>query len=85
MPLADQRGLWGNLYIMLEAARALTEPSEVNAEYVRGQVNLITDTSGLGLGEEHYGVLTNIITHRVTIGRGMAAIADDLRDRETVN
>lgn len=83
MPIfSDRPGLFQHLEMMLDAARALTEPTQANAEYIRGQAELISDTSGLGLGEEHYGLLTNIISHRVTLNRGLAALADELRDGE---
>lgn len=34
----------------LETARALTEPGEINNEYVRGQAELICDLFGLDMG-----------------------------------
>ena len=72
---------WQNLEQVLIAARALTEPSEPNAEYIRGQVNLIQDTSGLGLGgESAYDLLTAIISRETALSAGIAALADLVRN-----
>lgn len=49
---------------MLTVARDLNEPGEVNAEYVRGQVNLITDVFGLAGIDWMYDDLTNAVTWR---------------------
>lgn len=68
---------WHHLAEMLAAAMFLTVTSEQNTEYVRGQVNLIQDTSRLGLGgEAAHDVLAAIITGKTSLGLGLADLAD---------
>ncbi len=59
---------------MAEAARALNEPdaAELNAEYVRGQVNLIADMAGLpGVADLYHDLLTDFITHKISAAEFM--------------
>jgi len=55
--------IWQLLQLLVQNARSLSEPGEPNAEYVRGQVNLIMDVTGLGGYDEIYDILTSVITH----------------------
>ena len=51
---------------LLYAARQLTEPGEPNAEYIRGQVNLIQDAGG-DSPDDHdwlYDEMTRYISHQ---------------------
>lgn len=50
----------------LEIARALNEPGEVNAEYARGQANLIADLHGLP--QDYTEDLIKVITHVMPVG-----------------
>jgi hypothetical protein len=53
---------------LIETARALTEPSEPNGEYIRGQVSLINDYTGLpGEADNYYDILTDVIAHRISV------------------
>jgi hypothetical protein len=66
-----------DLMTMTRAARDLTEPGEPNAEgseYIRGQVNLITDVCGLAGNDAVYELLTATIAHHLTLGAGVDAI-----------
>jgi hypothetical protein len=49
---------------LLAVARDLTEPDEPNAEYIRGQVNLIMDAVNLSGDHRVYEWFTAIISHR---------------------
>lgn len=51
---------------MIMVARDLTEPGEPNTEYIRGQVNLITDMYGLSGNDEVHDLITSIISHTAT-------------------
>lgn len=54
----------GVLAQLLETARELNEPGEENTEYVRGQVNLICDVSGVPYAMDTVGdVIQRYITH----------------------
>jgi hypothetical protein len=61
----------------LEAARELTEPDEPNAEYIRGQVNLIMDTFALYTDalDDAYEIITSVITHGITVDAGLSELA----------
>jgi hypothetical protein len=61
---------------MLTTARDLTEPGEVNEEYVRGQAGLICDTFGLLGSDEYSQVVILAITHEVTVAEAVTAIMD---------
>jgi hypothetical protein len=55
----------------LRIARDLTEPGEVNNEYVRGQMNLICDLYGL-LGQDGDGeIVTAVIAHQMSVKAGI--------------
>lgn len=65
---------------VLEAARDLTEPGEPNAEYIRGQVNLISDSFTLIYGrawesDEVYDILTRAIMHGITVDAALSELA----------
>lgn len=62
------------IFDALEAARALNEPGEINAEYVRGQANLICDMFGLLPAGEWHDLVTRVITHRAPVGKLTARI-----------
>lgn len=54
---------------LVMTARDLSEPGEVNEEYVRGQVNLIHDAVDWETempSEVTYGPLFAVITHQIT-------------------
>jgi len=58
-------------------ARDLSEPGEVNEEYVRGQVNLIHDAVDWGTempSEVTYGPLFAAITHKISYGEMIGRI-----------
>lgn len=59
----------------LEIARDLTEPGEINNEYVRGQVNLISDLFGLP-GDDYGDLITEAIGHTMTIDQAMSAMLE---------
>jgi hypothetical protein len=53
-----------DLALLLETARNLNEPGEVNGEYVRGQANLICDVSGVPFaGDVISDMVTRYISH----------------------
>jgi uncharacterized membrane protein len=51
---------------LLAAARDLTEPSEPNAEYIRGQANLIADACGLGSDRQDSDDVCEALTRAIT-------------------
>lgn len=62
---------------VLETARELNEPGEVNAEYVRGQANLISDLFGLAPnGLETGDLLIAAITHVITVDDFLMQLAE---------
>jgi hypothetical protein len=66
-----------SLRTALENARLLTEPDEVNTEYVRGQVNLISDAFGLGrdgASDDAYEIITSAITHKITVDAALSEL-----------
>lgn len=66
----------------LRAARDLTEPDEINHEYVRGQMNLICDMFGLsvvGLGDWVQDDITGAITSREAVNTVVQRIIEALR------
>jgi hypothetical protein len=65
-----------NLQVLLNAARNLTEPAEPNPEYVRGQVNLIMDAWGLGLGDSAaaYELVTAAIEGKISVETAVDAL-----------
>lgn len=57
---------------LIETARNLSEPDDPNGEYIRGQVNLITDFAGLpGDTDNYYDILFAVISHETTIPQFM--------------
>jgi hypothetical protein len=68
-----------NEYWLVQAittARRLSEPGEVNEEYVRGQVNLITDLHLPGFSERYYSLLTAAITHQLDLPEAVNRILE---------
>lgn len=60
----------------LEKARCLTEPGEVNEEYVRGQANLIADLLRLpGTCDSYHRLLMQAISHEITVSEAVTAIS----------
>lgn len=60
----------------LRLARELTEPGEPNREYIRGQVNLISDLFGFPSDGATYDLLTSAISHEITVDQAIAAIRE---------
>ena len=52
---------WKLFVRLVDAARSLNEPGEVNSEYARGQAELICDAAGLDT--DYKDLVTEVITH----------------------
>lgn len=62
---------------LLTLARDLTEPSEPNEEYIRGQANLICDYAGIG--QEYNAVVISCIRQEMDVRTAVHEILESLR------
>lgn len=74
----DSNGIIEMLSRMLHTARNLSEPEEPNAEYIRGQVNLIQDLYGLNGNDVIYDTLTSAISYEISVEAALTIIADEM-------
>jgi hypothetical protein len=63
---------------LLETAQELTEPTESNPEYIRGQANLICDFTGIHSDQNELVMLC--ISHGISVSAAIQEIID--REKE---
>ena len=64
------------LEALIKTAKDLNEPGELNAEYARGQSNLIVDAAGL-IQDEAGELVIKVITHQIRERDFYAALRGD--------